>query len=253
MSFKSWVSSAGSKLGNFFRGVGVFLGGLFADGLSRGLGFWEFITVPLGWKHLRHLDLRVVILRDQVGPIGGLTHNDVHWTIVKTKKIFLDQAEVAVHDAYGIGIVTVDDPSPSYALNFEGGTISGDIGGNFGQVGDYFRGQSAEKFWSFLNPPITVFVVNRIEKGMNGGVLDTAKGVTVPYFANYALVEAAQFLPPDSPSTTPAHEMGHLCGLLGPHSNDPENLMSKGTDGEKLKSWQVAIVRSSKYVSFINY
>lgn len=248
MSFKSWVSSAGSKLGNFFRGVGVFLGGLFADGLSRGLGFWEFITVPLGWKHLRHLDLRVVILRDQNGPL--VTHDDVHWTIAKTKKILRDEAEVSVDDAYGIGIVTVDDPSPSYALNFEGGTISGDIGGNFGQVGDYFRDQSADKLLSFLNPPITVFVVNRIEKGTNGGVLDTAQGVSVPYFANYALVEASQFLPPDSPSHTPAHEMVHLCGVL-PHSNDPDNLMGPGKLGEKLKSWQIATVRSSKYVSLL--
>ena len=44
------------------------------------------------------------------------------------------------------------------------------------------------------------------------------------------------------------HELGHACGL--PHSGAAENLMLPKRMGERLQPWQVAVLRTSRHVSY---
>ena len=44
------------------------------------------------------------------------------------------------------------------------------------------------------------------------------------------------------------HELGHACGL--PHSRLVENLMLPRRMGDRLESWQVAVLRSSRHVTY---
>jgi hypothetical protein len=44
------------------------------------------------------------------------------------------------------------------------------------------------------------------------------------------------------------HELGHACGL--PHSGAAGNLMLPRRMGERLQPWQVAVLRTSRHVSY---
>lgn len=87
--------------------------------------------------------------------------------------------------------------------------------------------------------PITVFVIRSLQQGV---------GRSLGPLTDYIVIGGAQIPGPDI--TDVAHEIGHACNHLG-HAGDGTNLMNGNSPrGTSLSWWQVALVRSSRHVSY---
>ncbi len=83
--------------------------------------------------------------------------------------------------------------------------------------------------------PLTVFIVADV-----GG--PSILGCSLGPLTDYATSDVGN-------GTTIAHEVGHACNL--PHKNDGTNLMNPTVaGGSSLKTWQVAMIRASRHVTF---
>lgn len=153
-------------------------------------------------------------------------------------------------------VSVIDEAPPTAALEPTCG--GGAFTALFGAAGSFFR---KHKQWSVsilslgYMAPISVFIVRDFTDGHNGCSVGT--------LADFVLVDLTGIEPTQgddvgnttNPSTTPAHEVGHACGIqwmLGSeHHSSVSNLMfSSKNRGTNLTKAQMAVVRSSRFVSY---
>ena len=132
-------------------------------------------------------------------------------------------------------VATLDVPAPSTALDSP--CARGSWRADFGTGGAFFRRFSAHRRTTGAGAPVTVFVVR--------DVLGKA-GCSLGPLVDYVTVDMTALR--GRTRRVLVHELGHACGL--PHSRAAENLMLPKRMGERLLPWQVAVLRSSRHVSY---
>ena len=207
-----------------------------AESGNRLVGGADLVLNLAGWQFPKNLRLRVVILRDEKGqPLAEA--QAVLPSILEMAAIFRRVAKVSLLPADPI-ILTAPGPAPTPALDVrcEDGAWQED----FGPAGAYFRRLAAKNVSGRVTgyaEPVTVFIVRHISgKG----------GCSLGPLTNYATLKASTL---SRSQTLLAHEVGHACGLW--HSPDPQNLMFAKKPGHELASWQVAVLRNSRHVTYL--
>ncbi|KAA0909773.1 hypothetical protein FLO80_20010 [Aquicoccus porphyridii] len=211
------------------------LGNLIVTIVKRIIDLPTAVLDLIGIRPLKRMELCVIILRDEEGnPVSD--QPTLQPFLDETVATFRREANVHVHVS---GIHTVAAPSPTYALdvNCDGAAVLEDLW----LTGSYF--QRAALFNCSLGstsrigpvrPQIVVFAVRDIP--------GTTAGCALGPLTDYLTVEGR------NPVCIP-HEVGHKVGLW--HCCDGTNLANPTCGGIRLRSWQVAIARNSKYISWI--
>lgn len=218
-------------------GGGLGQGGrLIAEASNRLVGGADLLANLAGWQLPKNLRLRVVILRDEMGQALA-EPQAVLPSILELSAIFRRVAAVRLLPADPM-LITVGQPSPAAALDVhcEDGAWQED----FGPAGAYFRRLCAKNVPGRLlgyGEPITVFIVRQIS---NKG------GCSLGLLTNYVTLKASTL---SRSHTLLAHEVGHACGLL--HRPDKPNLMYPNGPGKELTTWQAAILRNSRHVTYL--
>jgi hypothetical protein len=189
-----------------------------------------------GVRPFKKMLMRVVILRDEEG--NALAPDEaVIPSFLEIQRVFLEQARVRVLPA-GTMVVTLDEPAPTPALDVH--CDDGAWQEDFATAGEFFRRHEARDRGRFsgYGVPVTVFVVRDIS---NKG------GCSLGPLTNYVTLEARML--PRARYRLIAHEVAHACGLW--HSEDKANLMFPKGPGDRLLSWQAAILRNSRHVTLL--
>lgn len=195
-------------------------------------GVPEIAGTLAGSRRLKSLRLRVLILRDEQGsPVA--TPDDVEPALAEARRVLREQAAVELLPALEPLVATLEVSAPSTALDAP--CAEGSWRADFGTGGAFFRRFSA-RHRAGSGVPVTVFVVREVlgEAGCSLGPL--VDYVTVDMTALRGRTRRVL-----------VHELGHACGL--PHSRAAENLMLPKRMGERLETWQVAVLRSSRHVT----
>jgi len=195
----------------------------------------DLILTVIGIRPLKKIRLCIIILRDENG-VAVTTEANLQAAITSATDIFRDEANVHIVVE---GIHTVDAPSPTYALDV--GCNLAAWGEDLTLAGSYFQATAAwqcptgglGRVTGFSNPMVAFCV-----RDIPGGTLGCALGP----LNDYLTIEGGN-------PVCLAHEMGHKVGLW--HCCTGVNLASGTCGGTLLQWWQVAIVRNSKYVSYI--
>jgi hypothetical protein len=175
----------------------------------------------------------VVILRDEQGrPVA--TPEDVAPALAEARRVLREQAAIELLAALEPLVATIEVPAPSTALDAP--CAEGSWRADFGTGGAFFRRFSARRR-AGSGAPVTVFVVRE--------VLGKA-GCSLGPLVDYVTVDMTALR--GRTRRVLVHELGHACGL--PHSRAAENLMLPKRMGERLEPWQVAVLRSSRHVTF---
>ena len=198
---------------------------------------WRVLSIPglildlFGIRLRKFYRICVLILDDGTGATA--TEASLAAAIAAAQTIYLDQANVdlVVDDIKTIQIADI-------ALD-----VSCDVGAWWEDL--WTRGTVFE-FESNLNcfdgagrrligyaAPVTVFVVRSVEG---------AAGCSLGQFSEYVTIEGPA-------GVCLAHELGHACGLW--HHGPATNLMNGTCGGTQLEGWQIALIRSSRHVTYI--
>lgn len=230
MAIFDFISDSIKGFGNFLIGSGSVIGGFLGEIFGRIVGIPGFILDLFGLRATKHLRIKFVILADENGQ-QLIPKENVLETLKLTKRIFMEQAEIEVHDA---GTLLVGGGAPTGALDVRGPW--GSFFDQWLQAGTYLS--SLAGFGTFTRR-LSVIVVRSVE-----GDAGRSFGPTV----NFVVIQQSTFSNPKNQSTLIAHEIGHACGLYV-HRKQRINLMHKpGTRGEKLTWWQSNVVRGSRFV-----
>lgn len=194
----------------------------------------ELVGTLAGSRRPELLRLRVLILRDEEGkPVA--TPADVEPALAEAGRVLREQAAIELVPALEPVVATLDVPAPSTALDSP--CARGSWRADFGTGGAFFRRFSAHRRTTGAGAPVTVFVVR--------DVLGKA-GCSLGPLVDYVTVDMTALR--GRTRRVLVHERGHACGL--PHSRAAENLMLPKRMGERLLPWQVAVLRSSRHVSY---
>jgi hypothetical protein len=202
---------------------------------NRLLGLVDLALFFIGFRPFKKLRLRVVVLR---GPDGQpmATETDVALAVAEMTRVFERNARTRVVAAEPL-VVIGDAVAPYEALNVH--CDDGAWQEDFGLTGAYFRKACARSLVGTLlgyGAPVTVFVVQEISgKG----------GCSLGPLTDYVTQEARTV----GQNRLMAHEVAHACGLW--HSEDTPNLMYPRRPGDFMASWQAAIFRGSRHVTYI--
>ena len=196
-------------------------------------GVPEIAGTLAGSRRPKLLRLRVLILRDEQGsPVA--TPEDVAPALAEARRVLREQAAIELLAALEPLVATIEVPAPSTALDAP--CAEGSWRADFGTGGAFFRRFSARRR-AGSGAPVTVFVVRE--------VLGKA-GCSLGPLVDYVTVDMTALR--GRTRRVLVHELGHACGL--PHSRAAENLMLPKRMGERLEPWQVAVLRSSRHVTF---
>jgi hypothetical protein len=201
---------------------------------NRLLGVPELAGSLAGSRRPKRLRARVLILRDEHGkPVA--TPEDVEPSLAEARRVLREQAAIELFPALDPLVATLEVPAPSTALDSP--CAKGSWQADFGTGGAFFRRFAAAGRASGSGAPITVFVVRK--------VLGKA-GCSLGPLVDYVTVDMSALT--GRTRRVLVHELGHACGL--PHSGAAENLMLPKRMGERLQPWQVAVLRSSRHVTY---
>lgn len=203
--------------------------------------FWRIISLPdvilglLGTYPEKKMRIAVIILTSE--------GQDV---LVKPDKLkeSIENAVVTYKEAANVRVIvdkiqTLVAPAPTANLNPScgGSALKDDIG----TAGTYYENtiniqcfDSAFQRLIGYAAPVIVFIVQEVK----GGDI----GCSLGPFTDYVTIEGGK------PQCI-AHEVAHACGLL--HVNDRDNLAAHICGGKKLETWQKALVRSSRHVTYL--
>jgi hypothetical protein len=200
----------------------------------RVLGVPEITATLAGSRRRKRLRVRVLILRDEQGkPVA--TSEDVEPALAEARRVLREQAAIELVPALEPVVATLEVGAPPAALDSP--CAEGSWRADFGKGGAFFRRFSARPGTSDGGAPVTVFVVR--------DVLGKA-GCSLGPLVDYVTVDMTALR--GRTRRVLAHELGHACGL--PHSRAADNLMLPKRMGERLQPWQVAVLRSSRHVSY---
>jgi hypothetical protein len=259
MGLGSFVKKAWGKVKKVAKGVGKGLRGALriGAGLFRSLLTFDWLRVYLGWTSTRTLELRVVILSNQTGPIldysvipnpdpiePGTTSSDkraLDRAIDEARRIFKEQVNVVIKpEANGQLVSTITTPAPVAALtprcNWDG-FVDG-----LGVAGAYYQEHVADP----LRATVTVFVVEDVQG---------KRGCSYGAFDDYVVIDPTGIYdnsPASGQSVNPwtfAHELGHACNLF--HAGAGSSLMKSSASGRRdhLHHWQRVVLRASHLTS----
>jgi hypothetical protein len=201
---------------------------------SRVLGVPELAGSLAGSRRPKRLRVRVLILRDEQGkPVA--TPTDVEPALAEARRVLQEHAGIELLPALEPIVATLDAPAPPTALDSP--CAEGSWQADFGTGGAFFRHFAARRGANGAGGPITVFVVR--------DVLGKA-GCSLGPLVDYVTVDMGALT--GRTRRVLAHELGHACGL--PHSSAAENLMLPKRMGDRLAPWQVAVLRSSRHVTY---
>jgi len=201
----------------------------------RLLGIVDFALFFVGFRPLKTMRLRVVVLR---GPEGEplTTEADVALAVAEMTRVFEEKAHTRVVAAEPL-VVIGEGIAPHEALNVH--CDDGAWQEDFGPTGAYFRKACARSLVGTLSgygAPVTVFIVQEISgKG----------GCSLGPLTDYVTQEARTV----GHNRLMAHEVAHACGLW--HSKDTPNLMYPSRPGDYMAPWQAAIFRNSRHVTYL--
>lgn len=208
------------------------------EAVNRVVAAPEIAGTFAGARRPKKLRVRIAILRDGSGaPVA--TDADVQPALDEAKRVLREQAAVELLAAGGRWIETLEESAPKEALDSP--CAEGSWQADFGPGGAFFRRHHARTTRGTLTgsaAPITAFVVR--------DVLGKA-GCSLGPLVDYVTVDKRAF--EGRTLRVLAHELAHACGL--PHSSDEENLMLLKSMGERLRTWQVAVLRSSRHVTYL--
>jgi len=194
----------------------------------------EIVGTLAGSRRPKKLRVRVLILRDEEGnPVA--TPADVEPALEEARRVLGKQAAIELLPALEPVVDTLEAPAPPTALDSP--CAEGSWRADFGTGGAFFRRFSARRRTTGSGAPVTVFVVR--------DVLGKA-GCSLGPLVDYVTVDLTALR--GRTRRVLVHELGHACGL--PHSGAGENLMLPKRMGDRLQPWQVAVLRSSRHVTF---
>lgn len=207
------------------------------EAVNRVVAAPEIAGTFAGARRKKKLRLRVAILRDEQGaPVAA--EADVQPALDEAKRVLRERCAVELLPADGRWIETLHENAPKEALDSP--CAEGSWQADFGPGGAFFRRHQARTTRGTVTgsaAPITAFVVR--------DVLGKA-GCSLGPLVDHVTVDKRAF--EGRTLRVLAHELGHACGL--PHSDEAENLMLPRSMGEKLRTWQVAVLRSSRHVTY---
>jgi hypothetical protein len=199
----------------------------------RLVGAPEMAGALAGSRRPKRLRVRVLILRDERGkPVA--TPEDVEPALAEARRILGEQAAIELLPALEPLVATLEVPAPPAALDSP--CAEGSWRADFGTGGAFFRRFSARRR-AGSGAPVTVFVVR--------DVLGKA-GCSLGPLVDYVTVDMTALR--GRTRRVLVHELGHACGL--PHAGAAENLMLPKRMGERLQPWQIAVLRSSRHVTY---
>ncbi|HWM13488.1 MAG TPA: hypothetical protein VNO56_03335 [Gaiellaceae bacterium] len=194
----------------------------------------EIVGSLAGSRRPKLLRLRVLILRDERGKRVA-TPADVEPALAEAGRVLREQAAIELVAALEPVVATLEVPAPPTALDSP--CAEGSWRADFGTGGAFFRRFSARRGTGGSGAPVTVFVVR--------DVLGKA-GCSLGPLVDYVTVDMGALK--GRTRRVLVHELGHACGL--PHSGAAENLMLPKRMGERLQPWQVAVLRTSRHVTY---
>ena len=200
----------------------------------RVVGLGDTILGLAGFQPLKKLRLCIIILRDENG-VPVTTEAALAPAIANAEAIFRSAANTHVIVE---NIVTAPDPSHAALLDVR--CNAGSWLDDFGVVGVTYNwlattlctGATTSKLTGYAST-ITVFCVRDVAG---------AQGCTMGLATGYITLEGAN-------STCLAHEIGHMVGLW--HCCGGLNLANGACGGFLLNWWQEAIVRNSKFITYV--
>lgn len=201
---------------------------------NRVVGVPEIAVSLGGSRRPKRLRTRILILRDEDGrPVA--TPEDVQAALAEARRVLAAQAAIELLPALEPMVTTLEVPAPPEALDSP--CAEGSWRADFGPGGAFFRRFAAPSTLTGSGAPVTVFVVR--------DVLGKA-GCSLGPLVDYVTVDMTALK--GRTFRVLAHELGHACGL--PHSAREGNLMLPKRMGDRLEPWQVAILRSSRHVTY---
>jgi hypothetical protein len=208
------------------------------EAVNRVVGLPEVLGTIAGSRRTKRLRVAVVILRDESGQPVALP-TDVQRAVVEAQRVLREQAAVELVAAREPLVTTLEGPAPTPALDAP--CAEGSWRADFGAGGGFYRDHSIRNGAAALvtgsGAPLTVFVVRNVI-----GRAGCSLGPLTDYLSIDGGALRTRLL------RVLAHELGHACGL--PHVGDEANLMHPKAVGERLAPWQIAVLRSSRHVTY---
>jgi hypothetical protein len=245
------------RLLNWIWNVGLTL-------VYAGLSAADFVGTLLGIMPEKRLYLLVINQEDEQGaPVA--VEPDLLAAISLAIKVYREQANIRVLPVklfnYRTPFSGDEQASDDYISNVttKGGpsTLDVDCGPNdfiadLGPAGADFQDIMLKNgFWTSFRrligygAPICAFAVRKFASSYDGCSLGPLADYIMVNFAGASGRDAPPIYRTDS---ILPHEMGHCCGLL--HVGAPNLMASNDPRSINLDTWQVAIIRSSRHVTF---
>jgi Matrixin len=205
---------------------------------NRVVGLPELVGTLAGARRTKRLRVAVAILRDENG-VPVATEAQVRSALDEARRVLRTSAAIELIPARDTLVSTLEDRAPPAAL--DAACAQGSWQADFRQGGGFFRDHAVRDGPAALvtgsGAPITVFVVRNVVG---------RAGCSLGPLTDYVTIDGGAL--EERLLRVLAHELGHACGL--PHSGEEDNLMYARVPGERLASWQAAIFRSSRHVTY---